>query len=116
MYGSRPAREYELYVTTCFPSGSIGLTSSGDCETAVCVQYDAKLILEDIPPYIQTCLGVGPVAEATFVCLATHVHRDGVKFTNGKCVSLQQLKTGVGVTVTGVLDLNERLKKEMALV
>ena len=27
MYGSRPAREGEIYVTTRFPSGSIGFAS-----------------------------------------------------------------------------------------
>ena len=30
MYGSRPAREGEIYVTTRFPSGSIGFASAGD--------------------------------------------------------------------------------------
>jgi hypothetical protein len=116
MYGSRPAREFERYVTACFPSGSIGLTSPGDCETAVCLQYDTKLRLDDIPPHVQTCLGVGPMAEATFVCLASYTHRDGVKFTNGKCVSLQQLKTGVSVTITAVPDMSKQPKMEMALV
>ena len=116
MYGSRPARESERYVTTRFPSGSIGLTSPGDCGTAVCVQYDTKLTLEGIPRDLQASLGVGPVAEATFVRLEHGAYRDGVRFANGKCVSLQQLNTGVGVTVTGVLELSERLKKEMALV
>jgi hypothetical protein len=116
MYGSRPARESERYVTTRFPSGSIGLTSPGDCGTAVCVQYDTRLTLEGIPRDLQTSLGVSPVAEATFVRLEHGAYRDGVKFASGKCVSLQQLNTGVGVTITGVLKLSERLKKEMALV
>jgi hypothetical protein len=35
MYGSRPAREGEIYVTTRFPSGSIGFASAGDPRTAV---------------------------------------------------------------------------------
>ena len=96
MYGSRPARETERYVTTRFPSGSIGLTSPGDCGTAVCVQYDTKLTLEDIPRELQAVIGVGPVAEATFVPLAHGAYRDGVRFDNGKCASLQQLSVGVG--------------------
>ena len=48
MYASRPARESEKYVTTRFPSGSIGLAAPGDCTTAVCVQYDTHLKLEGI--------------------------------------------------------------------
>jgi hypothetical protein len=36
MYASRPAREFEKYVTTRFPSGSIGVAASSDCRTAVC--------------------------------------------------------------------------------
>src|SRR3954471_15882934 len=56
--GSRPARESERYVTTRFPSGSIGLASPGDCNTAVCVQYDTPLVLENIPREIQTALGI----------------------------------------------------------
>jgi hypothetical protein len=116
MYGSQPARETERYVTTRFPSGSIGLTSPGDCGTAVCVQYDTKLTLEGIPRDLQACFGIGAVAEATFVSLELGAYRDGVKFGNGKCISLQQLNTGVGVTVTAELTLSERLSKRLALV
>jgi hypothetical protein len=115
MYGSRPAREFERYVTTRFPSGSIGLTSPGDCETAVCVRYQTKLTLENIPGDVQRCLDVGPVENATFVCLASRTYRDGVKFANGKCVSLKQLNTGVCVTVVSALDLSEERTKELAL-
>ena len=43
MYGSRPAREGEIYVTTRFPSGSIGFASAGDPRTAVCMQCDTKV-------------------------------------------------------------------------
>ena len=50
MYGSRPAREGEIYVTTRFPSGSIGFASAGDPRTAVCMQCDTKVMLTDIPP------------------------------------------------------------------
>lgn len=116
MYGSRPARESERYVTTRFPSGSIGLTSPGDCGTAVCVQYDTKLTLEGIPRELQASLAIGAVAEATFVSLEHGAYRDGVRFANGKCASLQQLNTGVGVTITAELTLSERLTKKYALV
>ena len=49
MYGSRPAREGEIYVTTRFPTGSIGFASPGDPGTPVCVQCDTKVVLSDIP-------------------------------------------------------------------
>src|SRR5574340_1748726 len=49
MYGSRPAREGEIYVTTRFPSGSIGFASAGDPRTAVCMQCDTKVMLTEIP-------------------------------------------------------------------
>ena len=56
MYGSRPAREGEIYVTTRFPSGSIGFASAGDKRTAVCMQCDTKVMLTDIPPALQVAL------------------------------------------------------------
>ena len=63
MYGSRPAREGEIYVTTRFPSGSIGFASAGDPRTAVCMQCDTKVMLTDIPPALQTALRVGAEVE-----------------------------------------------------
>ena len=116
MYGSRPARESERYVTTRFPSGSIGLTSPGDCGTAVCVQYDTQLMLDGIPRELQAIIGLGPMAEATFVPLEHGAYRDGVRFANGKCASLQQLNIGVGITVVTELTLSEKLTKKLALV
>src|SRR5437016_4195642 len=56
MYASRPAR-FEKYVTTRFPSGSIGLAAPGDCRTAVCIQYDTPLKLEGISNDLQMRLG-----------------------------------------------------------
>jgi hypothetical protein len=100
MYGSRPAREFERYETTRFPSGSIGLASPGDCSAAVCVQYDTRLHLERIPTSLQASLGIGPSAEATFVRLDHGAYRDAIRFDNGKTISLQQLHSGVSVVVT----------------
>jgi hypothetical protein len=65
MYGSRPAREGEIYVTTRFPSGSIGFASAGDPRTAVCMQCDTKVMLTDIPPALQTAFRVGAEVEAS---------------------------------------------------
>jgi hypothetical protein len=103
MYGSRPAREFERYETTRFPSGSIGLASPGDCSAAVCVQYDTRLYLERIPASLQASLGIGATAEATFIRLDHGAYRDAVRFDNGKKVTLQQLQPGVTVVVTSVL-------------
>ncbi len=99
MYASRPARESEKYVTTRFPSGSIGLAAPGDCTTAVRVQYDTKLNLEGISSDLQTRLGVKASEAVVFARLEHGAYRDGVKFGNGKEISLQLLGSGVGVTL-----------------
>jgi hypothetical protein len=99
MYASRPARESEKYVTTRFPSGSIGLAAPGDCSTAVCVLYDTKLNLEGISSDLQTRLGVHTGEQVVFARLEHGAYRDGVRFGNGKEISLQLLGSGVGVTL-----------------
>jgi hypothetical protein len=103
-FGSRPAREYERYVTTRFPSGSVGLASPGDCTTAVCIQYDTRLALEGLSRDLQGVLELGPIAEASFIRLEHGPYRDGLRFDNGRKISLQQLGSGVGVIVTRVLE------------
>jgi hypothetical protein len=97
MYASRPARESEKYVTTRFPSGSIGLAVPGDCTTAVCVQYDTLLELEGISSDLQSRLGIAGEASVVFARLEHGAYRDGVKFANGKEISLQLLGSGVTV-------------------
>jgi hypothetical protein len=101
MYASRPARESEKYVTTRFPSGSIGLASPGDCTTAVCVQYDTPLKLEGISSELQRHLGVGPSESVVFERLPYGYGRysDGTRFPNGKEISLQVLGSGVTITL-----------------
>ena len=99
MYGSRPARETERYVTTRFYSGSIGLVSPGDCGTAVCVQYQTRLTLDGVSPDVQAACNVPGIVDATFIRLDHGAYRDGVRFDNGREVSLQQLGTEVGVNV-----------------
>ena len=101
MYASRPARESEKYVTTRFPSGSIGLAAPGDCSTAVCVLYDTKLNLEGISSDLQTRLGVQAGEQVVFARLEHGAYRDGVRFGNGKEISLQLLGSGVGVDARG---------------
>jgi hypothetical protein len=73
MYASRPAREAEKYVTTRFPSGSVGLAVPGDCATAVCVQYDTHLSLEGIPSELQSRLGVKAFERVVFAPTARSV-------------------------------------------
>lgn len=102
MYASRPARESEKYVTTRFPSGSIGLAVPGDCTTAVCVQYDTHLELEGISTDLQSRLCVGGEESVVFARLEHGAYRDGVKFSNGKEISLQLLGSGVSVRLAEV--------------
>jgi hypothetical protein len=99
MYASRPARESEKYTTTRFPSGSIGLSVPGDCTTAVCVQYDMRLKLRDISSDLQTRLDISAEEEVVFARLDHGAYRDGVKFANGKQISLQLLGAGVSIAL-----------------
>jgi hypothetical protein len=99
MYASRPARESEKYVTTKFPSGSIGLALPGDCMTAVCVQYDAHLKLQGISSEVQTWLGVKDEEGVVFARLDYRRYADGIRFANGKEISLQLLGPGVEITL-----------------
>ncbi len=99
MYASRPARESEKYTTTRFPSGSIGLAVPGDCTTAVCVQYDMRLKLADISSDIQTRLNIGADEEVVFARLEHGAYRDGVRFANGREISLQLLGAGVSISL-----------------
>jgi hypothetical protein len=99
MYASRPARETEKYVTTRFPSGSIGLATPGDCTTAVCVQYDTRLKLAGLSPDLQNRLGVRAEENVMFARLEHGAYRDGVRFANGKEVSLQLVGAGVSVMI-----------------
>jgi hypothetical protein len=101
MYASRPACTSEPYVTTRFPSGTIGPAVPGDCTTAVCVEYDTALKLEGISSELQRRLGVGPSASVVFVRLPYGYGRysDGIKFPNGRDISLQLLGSGVSVTL-----------------
>jgi hypothetical protein len=101
MYASRPARAEELYVTTRFPSASIGLAVPGDCTTAVCIQYDTPLKLEGISSELQRQLDVGSSESVVFERLEYGYGRysDGIRFANGKQISLQLLGPGISVTL-----------------
>ena len=106
MYGSRPAREGEIYVTTRFPSGSIGFASAGDPRTAVCMQCDTKVMLTDIPPALQTAFRVGAEVETTFAQREAGLYRDGLRLADGRFVSLQDLQPGIHAYVPALLERN----------
>jgi len=107
MYASRPARESEKYTTTRFPSGSIGLSVPGDCTTAVCVQYDMRLKLTDISNDLQMRLDISADEEVIFARLEHGAYRDGLKFANGKQISLQLLGAGVSVALVETVQPSE---------
>src|SRR5271166_721908 len=96
MYGSRPAREGELYVTTRFPSGSIGFAAPGDPRVPVCVQCDTKVVLTDIPAALQATYGVGPEVETIFAQRETGLYRDGMRLKDGRFVSVGSQEFGRG--------------------
>ena len=104
MYGSRPACEGELYVTTRFPSGSIGFASPGDPRTAVCMQCDTKVMLTEVPVALQAAFRIGAQVETTFAQRESGLYRDGLRLADGRFVSLQDLQPGIGAYVPSLLE------------
>ena len=94
MYGSRPAREGELYVSTRFPSGSIGFAAPGARGVPVCVQCDTTVVLTDIPASMQKTYGIGAEVETVFAQRETGLYRDGLRLKDGRFLSLQDLPPG----------------------
>ena len=101
MYASRPAREGEIYQTTRFTSGSLGLASPGDCGTAVCVQYDTRLELDNLPSALRAALGVGSREMVTFVRLDAGIGALDQASLFQRFVTLSSQPTG-GETATGL--------------
>lgn len=95
MYQSRPARQGEEYVSNRFPSGSVGFISPGDQSIAICLSCDTELKLSRLPESVQTTADVGETEIATFIQIEGPLHRDSVRFRNGKVVTLQKLGPGV---------------------
>jgi len=116
MYRTRLAREGEAYTTTRFPSGTIGLAPTCGDATPVCVPYDTRLTLEDIPQELQSSLAILAREEVTFVRLEQGPYRDGIKFANGAEISLQRLGPGVRATVTALLENMARHAREAAVI
>lgn len=95
VYQSRPARQGEEYISNRFPSGSVGFVSPGDQSIAICVACDSELKLSRIPPSVRDMADVGETEIATFTQIDGPLHRDSVRFRNGKVVTLQKLGPGV---------------------
>lgn len=115
IYGSRPAREGEVYVTSRFPSGTIGFVSPGAPTTAVCMQCDTMLELSEIPAEMQARYGLGAQTTAHFAQAETGAYRDGLRLPDGRFVSLQALSPGVRAHVPALLERQARRSVERIL-
>ena len=93
-----------------FPSGCLGMGAPRrrwievlfpSFAVAVCIPPGARLLLEDIPKRLQDQLDVSPTEEVIFVqrTADAFTHRDGVRFSNGREILLQQLECGQQVRV-----------------
>ena len=110
-YRFRPAREGEQYVTSRFASGSVGFIAPGDTMTAICIAYDTRLKLENIPQAIQSALDVKAEELVTFARLESDFFHDGVRFANGAQVTLQRLGPGVKASVEDALLAPQKVRK-----
>lgn len=113
MYHSRPALVGETYQTQRFPSGTIGFVAPENPNVAICMAYDTRLKLENIPQAVQDACKVSASEPATFVRLDGGLFHDGVRFDNNAEVTLQRLGAGVKVTVTDTL-LGQRFAQRTA--
>ncbi len=102
-YNSRPAQQGETYETRRFPSGSIGFVVPGEASIAICMSCDTRIRLENLPASLVEKLAVGTAALVTFTRLETSTYRDGVRFDNGRAVTLQELGSGVRAMVEDAL-------------
>jgi hypothetical protein len=93
-----------------FPTGSLGLVSERrrvrevlfpSLTVAVCVPPGASLLLFDIPQRLQQDLEISSAEIVTFTqrTWEENVHRDSIRFPNGREILLQQLHCGQRVTV-----------------
>ena len=102
-YQSRPARQGEEYVTNRFPSGSIGFVVPGDQSVAICMTCDMRLKLHSLPILMRARLNVTDTEVVTFARLDTGLYRDGVRLSNGRTLSLQELGPGIKAQVVDAL-------------
>jgi len=110
-YRSQPAREGIRYQTHRFSSHSIGFVAPADVSTAVCMACGMRLRLEDIPEVVQRSVGVAADEVVTFARLETGTYRDGVRFANGREITLQQLGPGVKASVIDALTSKPEMRE-----
>lgn len=115
-FPNRLAREGEFLTIHRFSCGAKGLTPARrtfkqilfpSTICAVCVPPGARLLLYDIPDDLQRRFRLGSCEEVTFT-QRTHeafTYRDGVRFSNGGDVLLQNLVVGQRVQVLSVASL-----------
>jgi hypothetical protein len=119
-FPNRLAVEGEQLVVRRFSSGTLGLASScrdlnqllfGSRTPAVCIPPGARLILQDIPEYLQGRLEVGAVEKVAFVeqSADAFTYRDALRFSNGREVLLQDLQCGQRVDVVSLRGAEEEL-------
>jgi hypothetical protein len=117
---NRLAATGELLVVHRFSTGTIGLKSFHRRlrevllparTVAVCIPPGARLALQDIPKNLQNQLSVAPVETVTFIqrTLEANVHRDGIRFANGREILLQQLTPGQRATVLSLDSEEEKV-------
>ena len=81
---------------------------------AVCVPPGARLLLRDIPVYLQQRLAVGEVEEVIFVqqSAEAYTYRDAVRFANGREILLQHLHCGQRVNVVSLSGAEEETEHQ----
>ncbi len=114
VYRSQPAEAGERYQLERFASGSMGFTVGGQCNTAVCIPADARLILAGVSEIVQRAFGVGAIEEVSMTRLERGPHKDAVAFANGKVVSLQSLNAGLTAVVTSLSPRLDDERREIA--
>jgi len=102
VYRSEPAVTGEQYTLERFPSGSMGFTSGRNCDTAMCVPAGARLQLAGIAEPIRATLGLSLIEEAVMTRLEGGPHKDGVRLSDGREISLQALNVGVTALVLAI--------------
>ena len=112
MYRSRPAAIGEQYTLHRFRSGTLGFVDPADCTTAVCLPAGARLRLQGISARLQQTFSLGAAPEADMIRFphGAGVHRDGLRFADGRELLLQGLNPGVSALLLprdlkAVLDL-----------
>lgn len=99
LYRSVPAAVGESYKLVRFGTGSMGFAAGASCDTAACVPSGAHLRLEGIDEALQQVLGIGGTEEVVMTRLDGGLHKDAVRFANGREISLQSLNPGLSATM-----------------